>query len=161
MSNQLHHAAAVLRRCRVRIGGMKNGRRIKRKRQRPGDQEPFGVRMARLRKVAGYTQRSLAEEIDVSHRMVAYYEGETERAPAHLLPEIARALGVTVDQLLGSAPVSLRKRPRNQRLMRKLLMVEHLSPRARRAVIDHIDALWSKEHGPSGRSERHTGNTKE
>ena len=31
--------------------------------------------------------------------MVAYYEGETEYPPAHLLPALARALGVSADQL--------------------------------------------------------------
>jgi len=109
--------------------------------------EAFGARMARLRKVAGYSQRALAEEIGISHRMVAYYEGETERAPAHLLPAIARALGVSVDQLLGVEPVSVRRKPQNRRLMRTLLKVERLSATARRAIIAHIDALWQVERG--------------
>jgi hypothetical protein len=33
--------------------------------------------------------------------MVAYYEGETEHAPTHLLPVLAKALKVTSDQFLG------------------------------------------------------------
>lgn len=147
--------------CRVRLGGMKNEGRARRKAPQASTVEPFGARMARLRKMAGYSQRALAEEVGISHRMVAYYEGETERAPAHVLPEIARALGVTVDQLLGTASVSPRRRPQNQRLIRKLLRAERLSPRARRSVIDHIDALWAMEHGSSSRSDRLTGNSKE
>jgi transcriptional regulator with XRE-family HTH domain len=108
--------------------------------------EPFGARLARLRRMAGYTQRSLADEIGISYRVIAYYEGETEHAPAHLLPLFARALGVTVEQLLGVTAVSSRRKPENQRLMRTLRKVERLSSRARRAVVDHIDALWAKEH---------------
>jgi transcriptional regulator with XRE-family HTH domain len=109
------------------------------------EQESFGERLSRLRRMAGYSQRALAEELGISHRMVAYYEGETSRPPANLLPALAKALAVTVDQLLGLNGVSTRKQPRNQRLVRTLLKVERLSPRARRAVLDHINALWANE----------------
>jgi len=128
------------------IQAMKNGRNGNHDAQKANLQESFGMRMARLRQMAGYSQRALAEELGISHRMVAYYEGETNRPPAHLLPAIAKALGVSVDQLLGLAVVSARKRPQNQRLVRTLLKVERLSPRSRRAVIDHINALWTNEH---------------
>lgn len=109
-------------------------------------EEPFGKRMARLRKLAGYSQRALAEELGVSYRMVAYYEAQTTHIPAHLLPTLAEALGITVDQLLGREAVTPRKSPENRRLLRKLRLVEKLPPRARTAVIEHIDALLAK-HG--------------
>jgi transcriptional regulator with XRE-family HTH domain len=66
--------------------------------------ESFGERLARLRQAAGYSQRELARELEISQRMVAYYEGETEYPPAHLLPMLAQALGVSTDQLLGLEP---------------------------------------------------------
>ncbi len=100
--------------------------------------------MARLRRLAGYSQRTLAQELGVSYRMVAYYEAQTAHIPAHLLPDLAEALGVTVDQLLGRETVSPRKMPENRRLLRKLRQVEKLPPRARHAVIEHIDALVAK-----------------
>src|SRR5207244_981096 len=34
------------------------------------EREPFGKRMARLRKLAGYSQRTLAAELGISYRMV-------------------------------------------------------------------------------------------
>ncbi|MEW6367108.1 MAG: helix-turn-helix transcriptional regulator [Acidobacteriota bacterium] len=36
------------------------------------DSGTFGQRLARLRSAAGYSQRALAAEIGISHRMVAY-----------------------------------------------------------------------------------------
>lgn len=111
--------------------------------------ETFGSRMAALRAAAGYTQRSLAAELGISQRMVAYYEGQSDRPPVQLLPALAEAFGITVDQLLGREPISPRKRPVNVQLMRKLQQVEKLPPRARTAVLEHIDALLSK-HGGSG-----------
>ena len=119
------------------------------KRSRNTEEEPFGQRMARLRKAAGYTQRSLATELGISFRMVAYYEAQTEHIPAHLLPRLADALGITVDQLLGREGISPRKKPENQQLLRKLRRVELLPPRARTAVIDHIEALLAKHRSAS------------
>jgi len=106
--------------------------------------ETFGRRLARLRKEAGYSQRSLADEIGISNRMVAYYEAQTEHPPAHLLTPIADALGLTVDQLLGRAAVSKRKAPKNERLIRQLRQVEKLPARARQSVIEHIEGLVAK-----------------
>ncbi len=106
--------------------------------------ETFGQRLARIRKAAGYSQRSLAAEISISHRMVAYYETQTSNPPTHILPALAEALNVSTDQLLGRSPVSPRKAPRNQRLLRQLRQIEKLPPRARHAVLETIQALVEK-----------------
>lgn len=107
-------------------------------------EETFGRRLARLRKEAGYSQRSLAAEIGISNRMVAYYEAQTEHPPAHLLTPIADALSLSVDQLLDRAPISKRKAPKNERLIRQLRQVEKLPSRARQSVIEHIEGLVAK-----------------
>lgn len=106
--------------------------------------ETFGRRLARLRKDAGYSQRSFAAEIGISNRMVAYYEAQTDHPPAHLLPTIADALGLTVDQLLGRVPLKKKKAPTNERLLRQLRQVEKLPPRARQSILEHIEALVTK-----------------
>lgn len=108
------------------------------------DHETFGQRLARLRRAAGYSQRALAAELKISQRMVAYYETQTEHAPTHLLPAIADALSISTDQLLGREPTSARKAPANRQLLRKLRLVETLPPRARAAVLEHIEALVAK-----------------
>ncbi|HEX9407858.1 MAG TPA: helix-turn-helix transcriptional regulator [Thermoanaerobaculia bacterium] len=108
------------------------------------DGETFGRRLARLRKEAGYSQRALAEEIGISYRMVAYYEAQTTHPPANLLPTIADALGLTVDQLLGHRSIRAKKAPTNERLLRQLRQVEKLPPHARRSVLEHIDGLVTK-----------------
>ena len=59
--------------------------------------------------------------------MVAYYEGETEHLPASLLPGLAKALGVTIEALLGTEPVKKSARsakPANSRLQRRLAQIE-------------------------------------
>ena len=52
----------------------------------------FGARMAALRKASGHTQQTLAKEINVSRRMIAYYEVETQHPPTSILSKLAAAL---------------------------------------------------------------------
>ena len=62
---------------------------------------PFGTRLAELRRAASFTQVELAAELGISQRMVAYYENPLATPPAHLLPQIASALGLSIDTLYG------------------------------------------------------------
>lgn len=105
-------------------------------------QESFGERLARLRKAQGLTQAHLAERIGISRRMVAYYEGQSDRPPAHVLDPIASVLRVTADQLLGRHPAPEEiQAPFDVRVWRRLRIVEKLTPADRNAVIKYAEAL--------------------
>lgn len=108
------------------------------------EEQGFGSRLAQLRKEAGYTQQELANEIGVSRRMVAYYEGETERPPTKLLPDLAAALGLTTDAFLGVAPKKKAAKP-DRRLQRRMQQIEKMNPREKRQVLQLIDAFIERE----------------
>jgi transcriptional regulator with XRE-family HTH domain len=102
----------------------------------------FGERLASLRKAAGFTQIELAAELGVSQRMVAYYESPAATPPANLLPQIAAALGVTIDELFGvDAKRRLVKQDGDSRLRRRLLAIEKLDVAEKRQVLQVIDAF--------------------
>lgn len=105
----------------------------------------FGVRLTELRKAAGYTQAELAATLGTSQRMVAYYETRAEHAPTALLPEMAQALGVTVEELLGIKPVKKTKKT-DTRLQRRLQQIEKMEARERRQLLQVIDAFIEREH---------------
>jgi transcriptional regulator with XRE-family HTH domain len=106
------------------------------------DVPSFGERLARLRKAAGFTQVELAAELGVSQRMVAYYESPAATPPANLLPQIAAALGVSIDELFGvGAKRRLVKQDGDSRLRRRLLAIEKLDVAEKRQVLQVIDAL--------------------
>ncbi len=109
--------------------------------QRPG----FGERLSALRKAAGYTQQELAQELGVSRRMIAYYEGETEHPPAALLPGLAAALGVSTDELLGATPLRRRAAKADSRLQRRMQQIEKMNPKEKRQVLQILDALIERE----------------
>lgn len=103
----------------------------------------FGQRLAAFRKAAGFTQVELAAALEISQRMVAYYESPGSTPPAHLLPHIAAALGVSIDALYGQAPQpkQLAKQEVDSRLRRRLLAIEKLETNDKRQVLQMIDAF--------------------
>jgi transcriptional regulator with XRE-family HTH domain len=103
--------------------------------------EGFGPRLARLRQGRALTQEALGARVGQSNRMIAYYEREDAEPPGALLPALARALGVTTDELLGLKPVTDAPPPRTARLRRRLQKVEELPPADQRTVLKLIDAL--------------------
>jgi transcriptional regulator with XRE-family HTH domain len=100
----------------------------------------------RLHKARGFTQTDeLGELLGVSQRVLTYYERESGRPPAHLLPRLADALKVTVDELVGYERLKEAQAPRNPRLWRKLREIEKLGEADRKAVLRFVDALLAKQ----------------
>lgn len=107
--------------------------------------EHFGERLATLRKAAGYTQVEFAAAVDITQRMVAYYEAPNANPPAHLLPRMGAALGVSVEVLLGTKPPKRVKQLANSRLERRLLEIEKLDARSRRQISQLLDTFIENE----------------
>jgi transcriptional regulator with XRE-family HTH domain len=103
--------------------------------------EHFGERLAELRKAAGYTQVEFAAELAITQRMVAYYEAPDAHPPAHLLPQMAQALGIGVEVLLGIEPPQRGKKLATNRLERRLMEIEKLGTAEKRQIIQIIDTF--------------------
>jgi transcriptional regulator with XRE-family HTH domain len=103
--------------------------------------EHFGERLAELRKAAGYTQVEFAAELAITQRMVAYYEAPDAHPPAHLLPQMAQALGIGVEVLLGIEPPRRGKKLATNRLERRLMEIEKLGIAEKRQIIQIIDTF--------------------
>jgi len=63
---------------------------------------PRGHRLKTLRLAAGLTQRQLAERIGVIHSNINFWENSDTLPRSEVLPALADALGVGVEQLLGN-----------------------------------------------------------
>lgn len=107
--------------------------------------DEFGSRLTSLRKAAGFTQVELAAEVGITQRMVAYYEAPGAQPPAHLLPQLAPVLGVSVDVLLGLAEPRRPKKIATNRLERRLLEIEKLDPKAKRQITQLLDTFIEGE----------------
>jgi len=105
----------------------------------------FGQRLAELRKARGFTQQEFADEVGISRRMVAYYEGQSQHPPTTHLPVMARVLKLTTDELLGTTAIKQRAKPTDTRMQRRLQQIEKLDVPERRQILQLIDTFI--EHG--------------
>ncbi len=111
-----------------------------------GTKDSFGARLAALRKAAGYTQAELGAELGVSQRMIAYYEGPEANPPATMLAAMAKALGVSVDELVGTTrPRKAAARPTNSRLQRRLQQLDKLGAKEKRQILQFLDTFLERE----------------
>jgi transcriptional regulator with XRE-family HTH domain len=126
--------------------GLSNSVEVRNPRKSVSDIVGFGKRLAALRKAAGFTQEELSREIGVSRRMIAYYEGETRHPPTTILPRLAQALGLSVDDLLnGDSRREAPLRPMSERLRRKLQELEKLGVQEKRKALQLLDMFIERE----------------
>lgn len=103
--------------------------------------EGFGTRLAELRQARGLTQSELGALVGVSYRVIAYYERDDAQPPGAMLVELAHALRITTDELLGVKPVSDKLSPKTARLLKRLRRIEELPAADQRAVLKLVDAM--------------------
>ena len=105
----------------------------------------FGKRLADIRRNRAMTQGELGEAVGVSKRVIAYYEQEDAQPPGALLIDLARALRVSADQLLGIKVQKETTNPRTARLLKRLQKMEQLPPADLRVVLKMIDGLLDRD----------------
>jgi transcriptional regulator with XRE-family HTH domain len=108
--------------------------------------ESLGQRLARFRKLRGFTQVELAEQIGIIQSLVSDYERDRLRPHPEMIVRFALALGVSTDELLGLAPPAKKTTGAsvNRRLLRRLERIEKLPKRDQDALIRTIDAFLGK-----------------
>jgi transcriptional regulator with XRE-family HTH domain len=112
----------------------------------------FGPQLAQIRKARGLTQTELGQKLGVSQRVVAYYEQADGQPPGPLLLDLAQALQVSTDELLGRRPLKTPPpSPKTARLLKRLQQVEALPRADQQAVLKFVDALMTSR-GRAGRN---------
>jgi transcriptional regulator with XRE-family HTH domain len=115
--------------------------------------EGFGERLADIRQGRGMTQAELAQAVGVSRRVIAYYEHQEAQPPGAMLVDLAKALRVSTDQLLGLKPPKELTSPKTARLLKRLQKVEQLPATDQRVVLKLVDGLLER-HGRNGHARR-------
>lgn len=95
--------------------------------------EKLGSRISALRKERGLTQVQLAETLGVSQQHMQSFEKGRRRVPVSALPELSRALGVSIENLI-EADTKPSKRGPTAKLQRQLEQLQEL-PRSRRRFV--------------------------
>jgi transcriptional regulator with XRE-family HTH domain len=103
----------------------------------------LGARLVELRRAQGLTQAQMAELLGISQQQVACCEKGQRRVSVDLLPQWARLLGVTMEELLGLEPQSARRGP-TPKLQQQLERISRLPRAKQRIVMEMLDGVLSQ-----------------
>jgi transcriptional regulator with XRE-family HTH domain len=106
----------------------------------------FGARLVALRKTRNMTQIDLALAINSTQRAISYYEAEGGNPDLAVVVQLATALGVSTDELLGVKPLPPPQPvpatdPEERRFWRRFQQVMRLPEKDQRAVFRTIDTM--------------------
>lgn len=100
----------------------------------------LGKRIAELRKEQGLTQAQLGESLGISQQQVASFEVGRRRVPASMLSAFAKALAVSVEELLGDQPKPAKRGPA-PKLQRQMERISQLPRAKQRFVLEMLDTV--------------------
>jgi transcriptional regulator with XRE-family HTH domain len=114
--------------------------------------DSLGKRIAAYRKRLGLTQETLAQAIGVSRNVIADYEKDRVRIYSKMIAQLAVALRVTTDDLLGvSEQTSHEDNVLSLRFVKRIQAIQKLPETEQKAIIKFIDiALKSSSSNPNG-----------
>jgi len=97
-----------------------------------------------FRKARGLTQVQLAAQAGITQRAISYYEDDDGIPPAAALIELAKALKVSSDELLGLGRTKIahvEDDAETRRLWKRFQIVTHLPGKDQRGVVRLINSL--------------------
>lgn len=99
----------------------------------------FPERLKNLRDDKGFTQKHLAEVLNISVSTISHYENGTREPSIEILIQMAEVLGVSVDYLVGSTEVNILPNDMNKSYCKKVSTGEILQLDAnRRLELEHL-----------------------
>ena len=103
----------------------------------------MGARIAQLRKDSSITQVQLAQAMEVSQQTVTSWEVGRRGVPVSAVPALARALGCTVETLVGEKAVPVRRGPA-PKLQQHMERINQLPKPQQRFVMQVIESVLAQ-----------------
>lgn len=100
----------------------------------------LGQRIATLRKQQGHTQLQLADLLGLKQYVVASYETGRRRPSAALIPELAAALGVSIEELIGLDSAKRKPGP-TPKLQQQIEQLQRLPKPKQKFVSEFLDTV--------------------
>lgn len=108
------------------------------------DQDFFkalGARIIQARKAQDLTQQQVADRLGVAQHTYAQYELGIRRVPASTLPQLARDLGITMDELMGQNEHARPKPGPVSKLQKQFERIQQFPRTKQRVVMEMLDAF--------------------
>ena len=101
--------------------------------------EPPGQRLARFRNLKGLTHVELAEKLGLLQSHISAYELGRVRLNADMMVQLANALGVSLDDLVGFKKNGNNAYKPSLKIAKRMQKIESLSSEEQRALLKTID----------------------
>lgn len=101
--------------------------------------ETLGQRIVKLRKAQGYSQAKLAERIGKGQKLISDYERGRLRPHPDTIAELAMALDVSADELLGIKQIKVIKGKPNKKILQRMQEIEKLPVAHQKTLLKTID----------------------
>ena len=110
---------------------------------RPPKQErtPFGERIADARERIGLNQRELAEKVGISQRALSWWERQPAAIKPDQLTQLAQALGVSVDYLVGNTSKTIPKSGPTGKALKLFEEVSKLPKRSQQRILGTVEDM--------------------
>ncbi|HEM47531.1 MAG TPA: XRE family transcriptional regulator [Alphaproteobacteria bacterium] len=120
-----------------------------RRRGKPATPESvIGSRISEIRKRHAMTQVQLAEVLGMDQSLLSRYERGALRLHGALVADLARALHVSADEILGLKELKNGSPLAERRVVRRIQEIERLPRRKKEALLSTIDSFLRGEHVP-------------
>lgn len=101
----------------------------------------FGARLHELRQQAGLSQQQVAEKLGMSQRAYSHWERQPVALRPEQLQQLAQALNVSLDELIGGTATGAKKRGPKSQLEKQLEVVAQLPRSAQQQILKVVSAL--------------------
>jgi transcriptional regulator with XRE-family HTH domain len=106
----------------------------------------LGKRVAELRVKAGLSQAQLAQAVGLPQRTIANYETIANYIPSSLLPALADALGVAIEDIIGIPAPKVAKRGPKSRLEKQFEELRRLPKTEQDLASQLLQRLLASAH---------------
>jgi len=101
------------------------------------------ARLVRFRKVEGLTQVQIAQKLGISQSTYALYESGARNVSLAMLSQIADALNIGADELLGLDSTKTKRGPASQ-LEKRVEAIKQLPAPRQKEILKVVDALLAQ-----------------
>jgi transcriptional regulator with XRE-family HTH domain len=112
----------------------------------------IGARIAEFRKRQALTQSELAAKLSMNQGLLSRYEKGMLRLHGALVGELAKALQVSADEILGLKDLKPNGVLHDRRFVRRLEQIDKLSKRKKQALLMTLDSFLRDQLGTVARS---------
>jgi transcriptional regulator with XRE-family HTH domain len=107
----------------------------------------FGERIVAAREAAGLSQKDLADKLGISQRSLSWWERQNVALKPEQLADLAEALGVSADHLLGRDPPKKRGNGPTGKAKKVFEAVSKLPRHQQKKIIDVVESFVAQHLG--------------